>query len=136
MLHIMDFSSKKSRRVVRSIMRGEIFALADGFDRSFMLRHDLERIYAEKVPLYILKDSKQVFDTITMASTTTKRRLLIDIAAARQAYNRQEISNIGLVSSEDMIADGLTKTTAESSLAELLKSGRSELKVKQWIIRN
>ncbi|CDF36780.1 unnamed protein product [Chondrus crispus] len=110
--HIIDFSSKKSRRVVRSIMGGEIFALADGFDRAFMLGHDLERMYDRKIPLYVLTDSKQVFDTITKASKTTERRLLIDIAAARQAYNRQEISNIGLVASEDMVADGLTKTNA------------------------
>ena len=134
--HIIDFSSKKSRRVVRSIMGGEIFALADGFDRAFMFRHDLERMYARKIPLYVLTDSKQVFDTITKASKTTERRLLIDIAAARQAYNRQEISNIGLVASEDMVADGLTKTNAGASLINVLRSGHNALNVKQWIIRN
>ena len=134
--HFIDFSSKKSRRVVRSMMRGEIFALADGFDRSLMLRHDLETIYSKRIPLHVFTDSKQVFGTITKASKTTERRLLIDIAASRQAYNRHEISNISPVASEDMIADDLTKTKSSPSWMELLKSGNNVLKVKQWIVRN
>ena len=105
-------------------MGREIFALADGFDRAFMLRHDLETIYSKRIPFYVFMDSKQVFDTITKASRTTERRLLIDIAAAQQAYNRHEISNIGLVASEDMIADSLTKTRSGSSLMKLLTSGK------------
>ena len=112
-------------------MGGEIFALADGFDRAFMIRHDLENIYCKKIPLYVLTDSKQVFDTITKASKTMERRLLIDIAAARQAYNREEISNLGLVASKNMIADDLTKTMRASSLIKVLETGKDKFLVKQ-----
>lgn len=43
--HVLSYSSKKARRVVRSIMAGEVYAFADAFDTAFILKHDLERIY-------------------------------------------------------------------------------------------
>ena len=104
--HIFDYSSRKSKRVVRSILGGEIYAFADGFDRAFMLRHDLETICQTEIPLGIRTDSLQMFDVVTKASSTTERRLMIDIAAARESYTREEISTVGLVLSEHNIADG------------------------------
>ena len=35
--HILDYSSRKSKRVVRFILGDQIYALAEGFDRAFML---------------------------------------------------------------------------------------------------
>lgn len=37
--HVAIYLSRKSRIVVQSIMRCEIFALPDGFDRAFMIHH-------------------------------------------------------------------------------------------------
>ena len=133
--HIFDYSSKKSKRVVRSILGGEVYALADSFDRAFMLRHDLQTIYNRSIPLQILTDSLQMFDVISKASSTTERRLIIDIVAAREAYNRQEISNVGLVLSEHNIADGLTKIKPNKALDQLLKTGIDSNPVQQWVIR-
>ena len=107
--HVMTYSSRKSRRVVKSIMAVEVYALADAFDAAFIIKHDLERIYDQHLPLVMLKDSKQMFDVITRASHTTEKRLMIDVAAAREAYKRYEISNVGLVRSEHNPADGLTE---------------------------
>lgn len=112
-------------------MGGDIFAFAYGLDRYVMLKHGLERLYTRKILLHVLTDSKQVVDTITKEYTTTDRQILIDIAAARHEYNCQEISNIGSVLSEEMIADELTNTTSGVSLKNLLSNGRNELKVKQ-----
>lgn len=53
--------------------------------------------------------SKQLFDVITKASHTSEKRLMIDIAAVRQSYGREEIYHCGLVSSEDNLADSFTK---------------------------
>lgn len=131
--HILDYSSKKSKRVVRSILGGEVYAFADGFERAFMLRHDLQTIYRKKIPLHILTDSLQMFDVITKASSTTERRLMIYIEAARESYNREEISNVGLVLSENNIADSLTKPN--KALEKLLATGIDDNPVQQWIIR-
>ena len=55
--HILEYSSRKSKRVVRSILGGEVYAFASGFDRVFILRHDLETIFRMKIPLHMLTDS-------------------------------------------------------------------------------
>ena len=64
-------------------MGGELIAFADEFDRVWMLRYDLKRIYHQDVPITMLTDSKQVFDVIMKGSRTSERRLMIDICASR-----------------------------------------------------
>ena len=83
--HFLDFASKKCKRVVRSIMAGEIYAFAEGFDCAYAIKHTMERIYGRRIPITMLTYSKQRFDVITKASQTTEKRLLIDIAAAKEA---------------------------------------------------
>lgn len=133
--HVLSYSSKKARRVVRSIMAGEVYAFADAFDTAFILKHDLERIYHQHLPLVMLTDSKQMFDVITRASHTTEKRLMIDVAAAREAYNRHEISNVGLVQSEHNIADGLTKPGQCAALSAMMKTAKDVNPVQQWVTR-
>ncbi|CDF36525.1 unnamed protein product [Chondrus crispus] len=133
--HLLEYSSRKSKRVVRSILGGEVYAFASGFDRAFILRHDLETIFKVKIPLHMLTDSLQMFDVITKGSSTTEKRLMIDIASARECYNRQEISHVVLVSSEHNIADGLTKETPNNALENLMNSDYDRNPVKKWIHR-
>lgn len=133
--HVLSYSSKKARRVVRSIMAGEVYAFADAFDTAFILKHDLERIYHQHLPLVMLPDSKQMFDVITRASHTTEKRLMIDVTAARQAYNRHEISNVGLVQSEHNIADGLTKPGQCAALSTMMQTAKDVNPVQQWTAR-
>lgn len=134
--HVLSYASRKSRRVVRSIMAGEIYAFADAFDKAFVIKYDLERIYRQHLPLVMLTDSKQMFDVITRASHTTEKRLMIDVAAAREAYNRGEISNVGLVRSEHNVVDGLTKPGFCAAVDRVLRTGMDPHPVAQWIIRS
>ena len=134
--HVLDFGSKKSRRVVRSVLGGEVYAFAEAFDRAYMLRHDLQRILNQPIPLWMLTDSKQMFDVITKASQTTERRLMIDIVATREAYNNYEISNVGLIATEYNPADGLTKIAHCPALESITHKKRDDIKVRQWIFRS
>ena len=121
--HVLEFSSKKSKRIVRSILGGKVYAFTEGFDCAYMLKDDLEGLYRKKIPIQMRTDSKQIFDMITKASSTSERRLMIDVSAARQAYNENEISNVGLVRSEHNIAEGLNKPKFCRSLDELMRAG-------------
>ena len=134
--HFLDFASKKCKRVVRSIMAGEIYAFAEGFDYAYAIKHTLEKVYGQNIPITLLTDSKQMFDVITKASQTAEKRLLIDITAAREAYNRHDISNVGLVLSGDNVADGLTEIGSFSSLNKVMETGYDRSPVQQWIFRN
>eukprot|EP00168_Porphyra_purpurea_P011369 TRINITY_DN2896_c0_g1_i1.p1 TRINITY_DN2896_c0_g1~~TRINITY_DN2896_c0_g1_i1.p1 ORF type:complete len:816 (+),score=159.39 TRINITY_DN2896_c0_g1_i1:2887-5334(+) len=89
--HVLSYASRKCRRVVHSIMAGEVYAFTAAFDEAYMLRFDLKVLYERRVHITLLTDSKQLFDVVTKASHPTEKRLLIDVAAARQAYNRHDL---------------------------------------------
>ena len=107
--HILDYASRKCKRVVRSIMSRRVYTFAKGFDRAYAIKRTLEKVYPQNLRVTMLKDSKRMFDVITKASHSSGTRLMIDVAAAREAYNRNDISNVALVLSEHNIADVLTK---------------------------
>ena len=104
--------SHKSKRVTKSVLGSEMMAFADGFDFSFSLKHDLQKILNQDVPLIMLTDSLSLFDVITKASTTREKRLLIDINVVSEAYPRFEINTIGFIRTQYNPADALTKVNS------------------------
>ena len=111
--HVIACSSKKSKHIVRSIMAGKVFAFSAAFDHAYIIRHDLESILGQSI-------RHKMFDVITKSSHTTEKRLMIEVTAAREAYNRHEISNVGLVPGEVNPADGLTKPGYCKALQDLI----------------
>lgn len=133
--HVPKYSSKQARGVARSIMAGEFYAFDDAFDTAFILKHDLQRIYQQHIPLVMLASSKQMFHVITKASPTTEKRLIIDVAAAREAYNRHEISNLGLLQFEHNISNGITKQWQSAVLSKIMRTAMDVNPAQQWITR-
>lgn len=133
--HVLDFSSKKSKRIVRSIMGGEVCAFVDAFDYAFMMMKDLNTMLGKVIPIFMFTDSKQLFDALTKGKRTTEKRLMIDILSARQSYKRFEISAIGLVTGLSNPADGLSKIGGNGALQKILETGMDETPVEQWIER-
>lgn len=95
--NILHFSSSKSKRVARSVLGSEIYAFADGFDFAYSLRNDIQNVTGKNLPLHMLTDSKCLFDVLTSGSSLREKRLLIDIAVAKEAYQKEEINQVGHV---------------------------------------
>ena len=57
----------------------------------------------------MLTDFKSLFDVILRASMIPERRPMIDISATREAFERNEIEDIGLIGSEYNLADCMTE---------------------------
>ncbi len=133
--NILHFASYKSKRVTRSVLGSEIYAFADAFDYGFTMKNDLERILGQHIPLQMLTDSKSLFDTMIKCSTTTEKRLMIDISVVREAYTAQEISNVGFVRSPNNPADGMTKAGKCASLTDLITTGKAKFPVESWVLR-
>lgn len=112
----LNFASYKCKRIVRSVLGGETYAFADGFDYAYMQRHDLEVIFKKTLLLTVPTDLESLLRVIIKASTTSEPRRMIDIRAARDAYHKGEISDVGLIRSAQNVSDGLTKVTRCSAL--------------------
>ncbi len=81
----IHFKSYKARRVTRSIMAAEVIAFSDAFDVGYTLATELSSLLGKKVPLILLTDGKSLFDVITKGTRTSEKRMMLDIAAAREA---------------------------------------------------
>ena len=134
-VHFIDFGSKKSTRVVRSIMAGEMYAFVLGFDRAFIIKHDFQEMLGKSIPITMLTDSKQVFDSMTKSKPTTERRLMIDLHATKDSYDKFEITNVALIRTDQNLADSLTKDTTSRRLLHVMHSGKDNVTVSQWVER-
>ncbi len=106
--------------MTRSVFSAEVIAARDFFDDAFALRSQLDHAIGRSVPMNLLTDSKSLFAIISKGSRTSEKRIMLDIQAAREAYQAKEISDIGLVRSSDKISDGITKSEMQGSLLEIL----------------
>ena len=95
----------------------------------------MERMLGENIPMIMLTDSKQLFDILVRAKRTAERRLMVDISAAREAYNDEVISNIALIRSEFNLADALTNIGGNDALDKFLQTFTLNHPVEQYIIK-
>jgi hypothetical protein len=117
-------------------MAAEAIVLAEGYDAGYALSHSLSEMLSKRVPLTLLTDSKTFCDVVTKASYTRERWILIDLASVREGYRRLDINDIGLMSSAENLAEGLTKETNMTKLCEVVRTGALRLNVKQFVIRD
>jgi hypothetical protein len=115
-------------------MAGETLAFVDAFDNAFILCHELSKMLGADLPLLMMMDSRALFDVITRARYTTERRLMVYIAAAREAYQNRKMSNIGLIRSEFNPEDGLTKACPNDALMRLLTTNKIDHPIEQFFV--
>lgn len=130
------WSSHKSKRVSRSVLGSETMAFADAFDMAYVIKYDLQLMLGKVIPISMMTDSLSLFDVITKSTITTERRLMIDIKAAKESYQKNEIQDIAYIRSENNPADAITKIMKQSILDHILRTNKIEHPVEQWIQRS
>lgn len=109
------------------MLAAEIIAFSDLFDEPYFVCATPEQSLGHSIPLHLLTDSKYLFDIISKGSRPSEKRLMLDVHAAREAYQTKVISNIGFVRSDDNLADCPTKAFKQVALLHVLQT--SELKI-------
>jgi hypothetical protein len=84
--NIIHWSSIKCKRVTRSVLASELYAIAHGFDIGAVIKSTIEAIIQIKVPLILCTDSKSLYDCLVKLGTTQEKRLMVDIICLRQSY--------------------------------------------------
>lgn len=60
----------------------------------------------------------------------------INFTAAKEAYEREEMENIGWVKTADKITDAFTESTINEQLEQLMETRQLNQTVFQWILRD
>ncbi len=92
---ILNLASMKLKRVARSILVAELYALFHAYDAVFFICHTMSTLLGTMLNLPIFTDSRTLFDLVVSLCSMAEKRVLIDISGLSRAYNN--MSFLGLL---------------------------------------
>ena len=127
--NIIHWASVKCKRVTRSVLAAELYAMSLGFDNAVTIKSTIQQILNRPINLTIYIDSKSLYDCLVKLGSTTEKRLMVDIMCLRQAYERREITEVIWIEGRCNIADATTKDRAKcsNSLKNLVDTNRLDI---------
>ena len=120
---LLDWNSKKLRRIARSSLTAETLAMNDSVDHGLYMRALIREFIGRDLKIEVLNDNNNLIQLIHSDKSTTEKRILLDLAALREHF-RTGI-RFHFVPTRNCLADGLTKMNASSSIKSLCDVMRS-----------
>lgn len=117
---IWRWSSVKCKRVARSVLAAELYALTRGFYAGFALRHTVGKIIGRNITVRVITDSCTVYDSVMSLCSMTEKGLLIDIYFLREAHLSGDLGKLGWIWIQLVIADILTKDMKRRAVYSVL----------------
>ncbi|KHJ32617.1 hypothetical protein EV44_g3609 [Erysiphe necator] len=109
--------------------------MSHGFDVACVLKHSLDKILEHNISIVICIDSLSLYECLVKLGNTHEKRLMIDISAIRQAYERREIAEIIWITGESNPADAMTKNRANEALNQIIDTNKLNLRAAAWVER-
>jgi hypothetical protein len=133
--NLIHWSSIKCKRITRSVLAAELYAMINGFDVEAVIKSIIERMLHISLSLILLTDFRSLFDCLIKLGTTAEKRLMIDLMCLRQSYERREIAEIRWIDENINLADAMTKPKPCNALIKLIDTNIIELKTTEWVER-
>lgn len=135
--NLIHWSSIKCKRVTRSVLAAELYAMAHGFDMGIAIKTTITKMLGYEIPLYLCTDSKSLYECISKLGTTQEKRLMIDILCLRESYERREITELRWIAGNTNPADAMTKAKACPALKNLVENNYINLEEAtiKWVER-
>lgn len=80
--------------MARSVLGEETFGPTNACDSATLIQHDLKKMLKNTLEIQVLADSETLLIVIIRNSSTTEKRLMIDVMAVREAYKDGIIDDI------------------------------------------
>ena len=94
-----------------------------------------EQLGFPPTPIVVCTDSYSLYECLVKLGTTKEKRLMIDIMALRQSYERREITEVRWIDGKDNPADAMTKSTPNKALEMFIDSNQLSVRVEGWVQR-
>lgn len=137
--NLIHFSSVKSNRVTRSTLASEVLATVASLDASYVevctINMILRNRGLEPLPVIVCTDSFSLYECIVKLGTTKEKRLMIDIQAIRQSYERREVYEVRWIDGQDNPSDAMTKAKPNRALERLISTNTLDVRVEGHVIR-
>ena len=139
--NLVHWSSNKCKRVTRSVLASEIYAMATGADAGLAIAGStidtiMEQLGFPQVPVVVCTDSFSLYECLVKLGTTKEKRLMIDIMSLRQDYERQNITEIRWINGDDNPADAMTKSSPNRALENFVTNNRLTVAIQGQVERS
>ena len=94
-----------------------------------------DRLELPAIPIIVCTDSYSLYECLVKLGTTKEKRLMIDIMALHQSYERRELFKIRWINGQDNPADAMTKTNPNKALETFVNTNTLRIRVKGWVKR-
>ena len=112
--NLISWQSRRVRRVARSTIAAETLAAMDACESASLLSSQISEIMnIAPIPVTLLTDNESLTNSVLSTKSVEEKRLRVDISALREMVNRKEIESIRWISTDDQLADCLTKQGAK-----------------------
>lgn len=135
--NILHWSSIKCKRVTRSVLASELYAMTHGFDAGAVIKSTTEKVLKlSMLSMILCTDSKSLYDCLVKLGSTQEKRLMIDLMCLRQSYERREIMEVMWIDGDTNPADAMTKSRPCQALQDLIDTNTIKLKTSAWVERS
>ena len=137
--NLIHYSSTKSKRITRSVLASEIYGMVGGVDMAIAINTTIKMIVSQlgfpAPPIIVCTDSYSLYECLVKLGTTKEKRLMIDIMAIRQSYERREVTEIRWINGQDNPADAMTKGTPNKALEKFIDTNQLTVRIEGWVKR-
>jgi hypothetical protein len=96
--NIIHWFSVKCKRITRSVLASEVYAMAEGVNMAIAIGITIDKIITKLgallVSIVVCTDFLFLYECLVKLGTIKEKRFIINIIAIRQAYERQKVYNI------------------------------------------
>ena len=104
-----------------------------GVDMAYAIASTLQMVTTQlnvpRIPTVVCTDSYSLYECLVKLGTTKEKRLMIDIMALRQSYERRELHEVRWIHGDDNPADAFTKEMPNRSLEKFIDSNTIRIRV-------
>ena len=119
----LGWNSTRLKRVVRSALAAETLSMCDGCELSFFIAAMAKEILNSQIPLYVVTDSRSLYEALGSTKQLTDKRLRLEVYALREMVEEGDIK-VMWVEGSKQLSDTLTKRgTSWKLLVEVLQNG-------------
>jgi hypothetical protein len=126
--NLINTSLTKYKRITWSSLASKICGVIDSLDLAYIIITTLKIIINQRnlpeIPIVLYMDSKSLYEYIIKLGTMKEKRLIINIMAIRQAYEKKELFEIRHIDRQDNLVDTITKLLPNKILEKFINTNK------------
>lgn len=115
--HTVSWSSRKSKKPVKSVGAAEILAAGESIDEGKVIAHTYSLLLGFKVKLPIALDSKDLFQTLPTQRNSIDKSIRADVNVIHHEFETQNVHEIMWIPGKQNLADPGTKSDSPLTLS-------------------